>query len=78
MCLDIELELGAAKVDLKAITAKAAEQAECLVLTELLNRGCTKGARLAKMVGVDPKTLRTKLRKYGLEPHDAQRLQKEM
>ena len=65
--VEIELGLDGAEIDLKALGAQAAEQAERSLLTALLRRGRMSGAQMAKMLGVDPKTLRTKLRRYGLE-----------
>lgn len=65
--VEIEIGLGASEIDLKALGAEVAEQAERLLLTALLRRGHMSGAQLAKLVGVDPKTLRTKLRRYGLD-----------
>jgi DNA-binding NtrC family response regulator len=65
--LDIEVGLDAAEIDLKALGAQAAEQAERSLLQVLCRRGRMSGAQMAKMLGVDPKTLRTKLRRYGLE-----------
>jgi len=69
LLVEIEYELDALGVDLKAIGAQAAERAESQVLQDLSKRVRVAGSRLAKMVNVDPKTLRTKLRKYGLETH---------
>jgi DNA-binding NtrC family response regulator len=65
----VEIELGfhASGIDLKALGAEAAEQAERSLLTALLSRGRMSGAQMAKLLSVDPKTLRTKLRRYGLE-----------
>ena len=65
--VDIEVGLRASEIDLKALGTKAAEQAERSVLTTLVRRGRPSGARMARMLNVDPKTLRMKLRKYGLE-----------
>ncbi|MBI4577993.1 MAG: sigma-54-dependent Fis family transcriptional regulator [Planctomycetes bacterium] len=67
--LKVEIELGfrASEIDLKALGAEAVEQAERSLLTALLRRGCMKRAQMAKLLSVDPKTLRTKLRRYGLE-----------
>ena len=65
----VEIELGfhASGIDLKALGAEAAEQAERSLLTALLSRGKMSSAQMAKLLSVDPKTLRTKLRRYGLE-----------
>ncbi|MBI5481151.1 MAG: sigma-54-dependent Fis family transcriptional regulator [Deltaproteobacteria bacterium] len=65
--LEIEVGLGAAGLDLKAFGAQAAEQAERSLLQALIRRGRMSGAQMAKLLGVDPKTLRTKLRRFGLE-----------
>jgi transcriptional regulator with GAF, ATPase, and Fis domain len=64
---EIEVELGASEIDLKALGAQAAEQAERSLLQALVRRGGMSGAQMAKTLGVDPKTLRTKLRRYGLD-----------
>jgi len=58
--------LRSAEIDLKAFGAEAAEQAERLLLGALVRRPHMSGARMARMLSVDPKTLRVKLRKYGL------------
>jgi DNA-binding NtrC family response regulator len=65
--LEIEVEVGAAAIDLKALGAQAAELAERSLLQMLVRRGRMSGAQMAKILGVDPKTLRTKLRRYGLD-----------
>ena len=67
--LKVEIELGfhASGIDLKALGAEAAEQAERSLLSALLSRGRMSSAQMAKLLSVDPKTLRTKLRRYGLE-----------
>lgn len=67
--LRVELDLGMSlsTLDLKAFGAEAAEQAERSLLVELIRRSSMTCAQLAKMLGVDPKTLRAKLRKYHLE-----------
>jgi len=66
--LELEVEIGAAEIDLKALTAQAAELAERSLLQELLRHGRMSGSQMAKTLGVDPKTLRGKLRRYGLDP----------
>jgi DNA-binding NtrC family response regulator len=66
--LELEVELGAAEIDLKALTAQAAELAERSLLQEMLRHGRMSGSQMAKTLGVDPKTLRGKLRRYGLDP----------
>ncbi|HVE84041.1 MAG TPA: sigma 54-interacting transcriptional regulator, partial [Myxococcales bacterium] len=68
--VEIEIGLHASEIDLKALGAEAAEQAERSLLAALLRRGRTSGAQMAKLLSVDPKTLRTKLRRYGLEERD--------
>lgn len=65
--LEIELGFRVSEIDLKAIAAKAGEQAERSLLTALLRRRHMSGAQMAKLLGVDPKTLRTKLHRYGLD-----------
>ena len=67
--LHFEFELGVdgPEVDLKALGARAAEQAERSLLRALLGRGLRSSAHLARMLSVDPKTLRQKLRRYGLD-----------
>jgi DNA-binding NtrC family response regulator len=62
----LEPGLGTSEIDLKAYAAEAGEQAERSLLTALLCRGRMSGAQMAKMLSVDPKTLRAKLKKYGL------------
>ncbi|MBI3071360.1 MAG: sigma-54-dependent Fis family transcriptional regulator [Deltaproteobacteria bacterium] len=65
--IEFEVDLGSASFDLKALGAKAAETAERLLLQHLLHQKQTSGAQLAKRLGVDPKTLRLKLRHHGFE-----------
>jgi len=67
--LRFEFELGVhdAELDLKALGARAAEQAERSLLQALIRQGARSSAYLAKRLSVDPKTLRLKLRRYGLE-----------
>ncbi|MBI5490275.1 MAG: sigma-54-dependent Fis family transcriptional regulator [Deltaproteobacteria bacterium] len=68
--LHVELDIPLARtgVDLKAVGALAAEQAEQALLRELLARGGLSLGRLSRLLDVDPKTLRAKLKKYGLRP----------
>ncbi len=66
--LEIEIEPEAAEIDLKALGAQAAELAERTLLQTLVRRRRMNGSQLAKLLGVDPKTLRAKLRRYGVEP----------
>jgi len=42
--------------------------AERALLENILGRGSHSHAQLARLLNVDPKTLRAKLRKYGLDP----------
>jgi DNA-binding Lrp family transcriptional regulator len=51
---------------LKAVAARGAEAAERALLRELLARGDLSLGRLSRLLDVDPKTLRARLRKYGL------------
>jgi len=68
--LHVEIDLGVShsEIDLKALGCEAAEQAERLLLEALMRRSGLSGAQMARMLNVDPKTLRMKLRKYGLVP----------
>ena len=54
-------------VSLKAFGSEAAEQAERMLLASMVEREPCTYVQLAKLLGVDPKTLRAKLRKYGLD-----------
>jgi DNA-binding NtrC family response regulator len=58
-------------IDLKALSARVAEEAERVLLQALIRRGSQSGAHLARRLSVDPKTLRLKLRRYGLRLPDA-------
>jgi two-component system nitrogen regulation response regulator GlnG len=73
-----EFELGlqsGGPIDLKALGARAAEQAERSLIQALIRQGSRSSAHLAKRLSVDPKTLRLKLRRYGLEARiDGRRL----
>ncbi len=63
----VEMGIRTTQIDLKAMGAEAAEKAErSLLVTLLLDRRMSR-TRMAKVLGVDPKTLRSKLRRYGLE-----------
>jgi DNA-binding NtrC family response regulator len=64
--IELDLPLDGQPIDLKALTAEAADQAERAILAAMVRRGHSQ-AKLAKILDVDPKTLRGKLRKYGLE-----------
>src|SRR6185312_5649893 len=66
--VEIEIALGSGDLDLKAIGNVAAEKAERAVLARLMVQGRYSHAELARLVNVDPKTLRAKLRKFGLDP----------
>jgi transcriptional regulator with GAF, ATPase, and Fis domain len=69
-CVHFELEVGlhdGGPIDLKALGARAAEQAERSLILALIRQGSRSGAHLAKLLSVDPKTLRLKLRRYGLD-----------
>ena len=52
---------------LSAFRSEAAEQAERILLSGMLQRQRSTYAQLARLLGVDPKTLRAKLRKYGMD-----------
>jgi DNA-binding NtrC family response regulator len=67
--LTVEVEFGirSAHLDLKAVGAEAAEKVERSLLASLLRDRRMSRAQLARLLGVDPKTLRTKLRRYGLK-----------
>ena len=62
----LEFEIPEGDVDLKAVAAEAAERAERAVLTALVARGVRSVAELARLVHVDDKTLRDRLRRFGL------------
>jgi DNA-binding NtrC family response regulator len=65
--LAVEAGVEAREIDLKAFGTRAAEQAERALLEALLRRDRMSGAQMARLCGIDPKTLRIKLRRYGLE-----------
>ncbi len=67
--LQVQIEMGirAAHIDLKAMGAEAAEKVERSLLATLLQDRRMSRTRMARVLGVDPKTLRSKLRRYGLE-----------
>ena len=65
--VQIEMGLRAAHIDLKAMGAEAAEKVERSLLARLLQDRRMSRTRMARVLGVDPKTLRSKLRRYGLE-----------
>jgi two-component system response regulator AtoC len=64
----VEVEFGTEGdgMDLKALTSAASEKAERAILEAMVQKGHSQ-AQLAKLMNVDPKTLRSKLRKYGLD-----------
>jgi DNA-binding NtrC family response regulator len=66
----MEIEFGSDidQMDLKALANAASEKAERAVLETILRQGRYSHSQLAKLMNVDPKTLRAKLRKYGLDP----------
>ncbi|MEO7736226.1 MAG: sigma-54 dependent transcriptional regulator [Kofleriaceae bacterium] len=65
--VEIEFDDEADQLDLKALAESASDQAERAVLAAVLSKGKYTHAQLAKKLNVDPKTLRAKLRKYGLD-----------
>jgi DNA-binding NtrC family response regulator len=69
--LEIEIEPEASQIDLKALGAQAAELAERTLLQTLIRRRRMSGSKMARLLGVDPKTLRAKLRRYGVDPGSA-------
>ena len=72
---EFELGVRGGPIDLKALGARAAEQAERSLIQTLIRQGSRSSAYLAKRLSVDPKTLRLKLRRYGLDaPLDGRRL----
>jgi DNA-binding NtrC family response regulator len=66
--MEIEFGTDVDQMDLKVLANAASEKAERAVLETILRQGRHSHAQLAKMMNVDPKTLRAKLRKYGLDP----------
>jgi DNA-binding NtrC family response regulator len=65
--VEVEFGIHAAHLDLKAVGAEAAEKVERSLLASLLRDRRLSRAQMAKLLGVDPKTLRSKLRRYGLK-----------
>lgn len=61
-CLRIDVDYNASEIDLHEVCA----QAERAVLSMLVDKRRLRLAHLAKLLNIDPKTLRVKLRKYGL------------
>ena len=66
LTFQIEMGLRGASLDLKAMGAEAAEKVERSLLSALLHDQRWSRTRMARALGVDPKTLRSKLRRYGL------------
>jgi DNA-binding NtrC family response regulator len=64
---EIALGPNGACLDLKAVGAEAAEKVERSLLAMLLRDRHLSRARMAQVLGVDPKTLRSMLRRYGLK-----------
>ena len=64
--MEVELDTEGQGMDLKALTSAASEQAERAILGAMLQKGHSQ-AQLAKLMNIDPKTLRSKLRKHGLD-----------
>ncbi len=64
----VEVEFGTEGdgLDLKALTSSASDKAERAVLETMVRQGHSQ-AQLARLMNIDPKTLRGKLRKYGLD-----------
>jgi DNA-binding NtrC family response regulator len=54
-------------IDLKALAQSVTEQAERAVLARILQKGRYSYVDLARLMNIDVKTLRAKLRKYGLD-----------
>ena len=64
---EVEAGLERGSLDLKRIAAEHAEEAERIVLSDLLERRSFTQAELSELVAIDPKTLRAKLQKFGLK-----------
>ncbi len=64
--VDVPVDLAAEHIDLKAVSAAAVDAVEREVLARLLEGTRGSRAELARRLGVDPKTLRAKLRRHGL------------
>jgi DNA-binding NtrC family response regulator len=69
--LEIEVGLQGREIDLKDLAARAARRAERALLQALISRGAMSAVQMAKLLRLDPKTLRTKLQRYGLEARRA-------
>ena len=71
--VDVSFSIAATDLDLKSVGNRAAELAERSLLHTLLAKPRVSAAKLARMLKVDPKTLRVKLRKYGLDQIESSR-----
>jgi DNA-binding NtrC family response regulator len=65
--VEIGLNLHGSAIDLKAVGAGAAEKVERSLLAALLGERLMSRAQMAKALGIDPKTLRSKIRRFGLK-----------
>jgi DNA-binding NtrC family response regulator len=63
LLVELEVDLDAPEIDLKAVAAVAADRAEQALLGALLQRSSGSRAELARRLKVDPKTLRAKLKR---------------
>jgi DNA-binding NtrC family response regulator len=54
-------------LDLKAMVSQNAEEFEKAVLSEILERSSFNQHDLCALLDLDPKTLRTKIQRYGLK-----------
>ena len=68
--MHIEVGRDDGSLDLKELVADAGEQAERHILQSVMAHHHLSFAQLAKLLVVDPKTLRAKLRKHGLHEAD--------
>ncbi|MBI4639619.1 MAG: sigma-54-dependent Fis family transcriptional regulator [Candidatus Tectomicrobia bacterium] len=60
------LEIGK-RLDFKQFRDRVVEEAEKELITRIIHRGYFKKSQLAEFLNIDPKTLRAKLKKFGLE-----------
>jgi len=67
MRISLDLDLPDEGLDLKKISSEVAQHAERALLESLAREPGITRARLARYCHVDPKTLRTKLQKYGIQ-----------
>jgi len=66
--LEVGLNLGMEeRLDLKAFRGSVAEAAEKELMARVLREGKLKKSQLAAFLSIDPKTLRSKLKKFGLD-----------